>query len=111
MLGEAVGITASFAAAAGSFVLEGARVLSSSYHGQASALAVVLACLVGLCIGCCCGLGWGLLLGSAAPQAVARLARAGGALAVSPVRDAAPAARSPAPRPVLRRPPFLVDDL
>ena len=103
-------ITASFAASAGSFLFDGVRTLSSSYYGQTCTLAVVLALLVGLCVGCCCGLGWGLLLGSASPQAVARLARAGGALAVASVRDTTPAPRSPAPRPVLRRPPFLIDD-
>ena len=31
---------------------------------------------VGLAVGCCCGFGWGLLLGSAAPQATAVASRA-----------------------------------
>ena len=104
---------ATAAAAAGTFLAEGLRALGGGgYVVPAGTLALVVACAAGLCVGCCCGLGWGLLLGSASPHFVTRLARAGSALAAASVQEATPsAARGPAPRPVQRRPTFLQDEL
>ena len=45
--------------------------------GQVSLAAAAIGCLLlGLAVGCCCGLGWGLLIGSAAPKATALVGRA-----------------------------------
>ena len=56
-------------------------------------VALVLVAFVACCVGCCCGLGWGLLLGSWAPQASKALVRAGAEVATQSLHSAAQSSR------------------
>ncbi len=108
----AVNTVAAIGTAVGGGLVEAYRALTPwAFPAAGGAFAITLAAAVGLAIGCCCGLGWGLLLGSAAPRAVRQLARAGGALvaaaAVAPQEVVLH--RASLPRPV-RLPAFLAEE-
>ena len=71
--------------------------------GQASFAAVAIGCLLlGLAVGCCCGLGWGLLIGSAAPKATALVGRAFARFAAQAAVSAAGGGALPHPGYALR---------
>ncbi len=98
---------ATAAAAIGGFFAGLAQAIGpGSQAGQLGLAAAALGCLIaGLAVGCCCGLGWGLLVGSAAPQATAVAGRALARLATQAAVTAATGAPHPgyALRPVRRR--------
>ncbi len=93
-------IGATAAVAIGGFFAGLAQAIGpGSQAGQFGLAATALGCLLaGLTVGCCCGLGWGLLVGSAAPQAIAVAGRALARLAIQ-----AAVAAGYALRPVRRR--------
>ena len=71
--------------------------------GQASLAAAAVGCLLlGLAVGCCCGLGWGLLIGSAAPRATALISRAVARLAAQAAVSVAGGGALPHPGYALR---------
>ena len=106
--------TASIAATLGSLAAGAANTVLQQQSQSGAIVVLAVGLTVGLALGCCCGLGWGLLLGSASPGLVTRLAKAGTALAAGAAAQQAPAVgalvRAPGQRPV-RRPAFLLEEV
>ena len=100
-------LVATASAAIGGFFAGLAQAIGSgSQAGQLGLAGAAIGCLIaGLTVGCCCGLGWGLLVGSVAPQATAVAGRALARLATQAAVSAATGVAHPgyALRPVRRR--------